>query len=155
MRGVIAGTGHRPDRLGIDYSEASNRLLRDFARDELAKLEGITGVISGMATGWDQALAEAAVPVLGMESRWPPDGRARFHEILTRAARIEYVPGGEPANWKFLARDRWMVDNADGLLALYDGGDAKSGTGYTVTYAEGQGKPVINVWEAWACLGRS
>lgn len=154
----VAGTGHRPQRLGLGYDEEARTLLVAFAMDCLQSLDNVTHVISGMAQGWDQALAEAAlslglpltaaVPFKGVETRWPDDSRRRYHDILSKAATTHYVsePGYEKR--KFAARDLWMVQNADALLALYDGaGD--SGTALTVGMADEMGKPVYHVWEKW------
>jgi hypothetical protein len=159
---VIAGSGHRPPRLGLGYDPESNRLLTGFATQALgafAFAENVTDVISGGAQGWDQALAHAAVnlgipltvavPFEGQESKWPEQGKKRYRAILARAKEVVVVSPGGYANWKFAKRDEWMVDHAKLVLALLDGEPKRSGTRLTVEYANGRGVPVVNGWADW------
>ena len=77
----LAFTGHRPARFGLDYSPESNRILTRFAATKLAARTDASLVISGMALGFDQAVAHvavvlgirfvAAVPFPGQQGRWP------------------------------------------------------------------------------------
>lgn len=159
---ILSGTGHRPKGLGLNYSEKSNQLLKEFCISGLKQLNEdcqITKIISGGATGWDQSLAETAIilgiplelalPFTGFGSNWPPNGQKRFKEITNKAIKIHYTsnqPYYSPS--QYIIRDQFLVDNCDILIALYSGID-KSGTGATVKYAEKQGKTVINVWDNW------
>lgn len=172
MTFTVAGTGHRPPRLGLGYDPESNRRLTRFAEHQLsllleehAKAEvyaGTAKVISGMAQGWDQALAHAALnvgiplicalPFEGQESKWPPAGQARYRAILSRASQVVVVCKGGYANWKFARRDEWMVDHANFVLALKDRKPESSGTSLTVDYAEAKGVPVKNVWDEWEAV---
>lgn len=160
----VAGTGHRPPKLGLGYTSKDNDVLRTFARQELEKCQQVMGrpittVISGMAQGWDMALAEAAldlglglnaaVAFDGAEAKWPAEAKERFRSILSRADLVSYVSDPPYAAWKFAKRDRWMVEECHSLLALFDPAERKSGTGITVAYAEDRGVPVHNVWAAW------
>lgn len=157
---ILAGTGHRPPRLGLGYTSDDRKKLRNFIRPHLERLKP-DQVISGGAQGFDQALAMVsfslgipyivAVPFVGQEAKWPEEAKWYYQEILDRANRVEVVCEGGYANWKFAARDRWMVDNADGVITLYDG-SGKSGTAITVEYAQEKGKPVENLWESWERL---
>lgn len=156
-----AGTGHRPPRLGLGYTPKDNRLLTDFVLGELGK-RPVSGAISGMANGYDQALAHAAVrlglplvcalPFEGQEKAWPEPGRRRYSAILAHASEVVVVsPGGyrgRADNWKFAARDRWMVEHAQAVLALWDGKPG-SGTTLTVEHALSLGVPVDNLWPEW------
>lgn len=54
---ILAVTGHRPNKLG-GYSKQAYRKLVKIAEVNLKKLNP-DKVISGMALGWDQALAQA------------------------------------------------------------------------------------------------
>lgn len=155
---IVAGTGHRPPRLGLGYAKDDRAKLAAFAKARLLAMGGVTRVISGGAQGWDQALAHAAavlkipfvvaVPFAGQESKWPLDAREYFGRLLARAAEVVIVSEGGYAAAKFIKRDHWMVDRADALLALWDGEPA-GGTYATVKYAGEQGKRVDNVWPAW------
>lgn len=163
---IFAGTGHRPPRLNLGYDQASQDKLFRFAIEELKKLErdlepdltvpGSISIVSGMALGWDQALAKAALhlewgvcaaPAFeGMESKWPKESQAVYNEILAASFMVQFVcpPGYSPR--KFIERDHWMVDHCDKVIALWDG-LKKGGTWATVDYAQKKRIPVVNVWE--------
>lgn len=155
----IAVTGHRPAKLG-GYSTEVFRDLRRFAKSVLIRL-GPRLVITGMAQGWDQAVASAAaalgitfhayLPHHGQESRWPELARWRFESLLCQAALVKTVSPGKYASWKMQARNEAMVDQLtdpdDVLVALYDG--SRGGTANTVRYAERKGVTVLNVWDEW------
>jgi uncharacterized phage-like protein YoqJ len=167
---VIAGTGHRPPRLGLSYDADSNMILTAFARASLERLLkgeiAISEVVSGMAQGWDQCLAHAAIqlkipvvaalPFEGQESKWPEQGRHRYRCLLKRASHVEVV-GKASSKKAYIDRDHWMVNRAamadshggvGSVLALWDGG-AYGGTHETVQYANRQKVQVTNVWDSW------
>lgn len=153
---VLAGTGHRPDKLIGGYSEETFRRLVSLARWALEK-HTPTWIISGMALGWDQALAQAAVesripfdaavPFAGQESRWPKLSIEKYKTLLAKARRVVIVSEGGYAAWKMQKRNEWMSNNASALLALWNGSDG--GTANCVKYARGIGKPIHNVWDEW------
>jgi uncharacterized phage-like protein YoqJ len=147
----IAVTGHRPDKLG-GYNE-NNPIaitLKQCMSHYLSTVSRDTIVISGMALGVDQWWAEAAigwqipfiaaVPFMGMESKWPRASQDRFNNILSYADSIVYVcePGYEP--WKMQKRNEWMVDNCDKLVAYWDG--SPGGTANCVQYARAKGRTI-------------
>ena len=152
---TVAGTGHRPHKLGIFDDEGHQRLV-GVARGYLSGRRP-SKVISGMALGFDQALAEAciiegipfvaAVPFPGQEEFWSPAERQRYTEILGRAASVETI---SPAygNRAYYKRDAWMVDHADEMAALWNG-MVGGGTAITLAYAEQKGVPVTNLWVNW------
>jgi len=92
---ILAGTGHRPNKLGGYGQDVFNDLVR-LAEIGLTKYAP-TYVISGMALGWDQALAQAAVnlavpfhayvPFDGMDSKWPKSSQKYFHSLLAKKGR--------------------------------------------------------------------
>jgi uncharacterized phage-like protein YoqJ len=147
---IYAGTGHRPNKLG-GYSVEVNRKLLDVAR---RNLDGCTMVISGMALGWDTALAHAArmegipfiaaVPFKGQERLWPKPSQDGYHDLLRAAKEVVYVCEDGYAPWKMQIRNQWMVDHCDVVLALWDG--SSGGTGNCIQYVEKVGKPIKNVW---------
>lgn len=152
---VIAGTGHRPHKLGGYSEQVFNRLV-DLAKAVIRET-GATKVISGMALGWDQALAQAAVelgvpfvaavPFKGQERKWPEASQVRYWELLDRAERVVIVSTGGFSREAMETRNEWMVDHADLLVALWDSGP--SGTGNCIAYAQRIGKPVQNHWARW------
>lgn len=155
---IIAGTGHRPPKLG-GYSSDVYENLTDCAYNWL-KENKPAKVISGMALGWDQALAEAAIgldipviaaiPCLNQEYKWPPASKEHYHEILAdvdeivRVSPLPYTPDC------MQLRNQWMVDHADQILALWDG--SSGGTANCIRYANAKKKPVINLWAKYALI---
>lgn len=154
---ILAGTGHRPDQLIYGYANEGVEYLAFIADIKLKELKP-DQVITGLAIGWDLALAVAAIrlkipligamPFKGQESRWPEASQRLYNRVISRCERVEIICEGGFENWKFLRRDEWMVDNADKVLALYNG-CATGGTKHTVDYACKVGKPVINCWDLY------
>lgn len=153
---IIAGTGHRPKKLGGYEDEIFNRLVK-FCEAELRRLSP-KKVISGMAIGFDQALAQAAVnldipyiaavPFRGQESKWPGKAVIFYHKLLKQAERVVYVSPGGFAAYKMHLRNGWMVDNCNLLLTLWDG--IPSGGTYSCTeYAQQVDRAMVNAWERW------
>lgn len=158
---ILAVTGHRPKTMGLSYSDADRERLESFAAERLSVLSPDT-VITGMALGWDQAVAwgcfclgisfTAAVPFPCQADAWPRKAREHYYFLLGAATNVEFVSETDPRNNLEMnamlhQRDAWMVDHGERLLALWNG--LPSGTGSTVRYAESKGKPVTNVWQAW------
>ena len=157
---ILAGTGHRPHKLG-GYSPKIQTDLRFFAYHYLDTLKPHR-VISGMAQGWDQALAAAAIalsipldayiPCPGQESPWPAAAQAEYQRLLAQASSVRVVsPRYSPSAMH--ARDRAMVDACTDLLALWDG-SPESGTGRTIAYARTRPVTILNVWSKWQTFSR-
>lgn len=156
---TYAFTGHRPNKLGGYSDEVAGKLSALASRWLEEQMDGrkLT-VISGMALGWDQAVARAAsvlgipwiaaVPFIGQEGGWPGSSRRQYHHLIGKASRIQVVcPGGySPA--KMHKRNAWMVDNSDLLVALWDG--SQGGTANCVNYALANRRQVVNLWDRWA-----
>lgn len=150
---IVAFTGHRPDKLGGYASETKHpagkraKIERALATLLGAKLQP-TGAISGMALGVDQWAAWvcsdlgipwiAAVPFDGQESRWPTEAQRIYHTLLARAYGTKVVTPGRPldrhdAALRMQARNQWMVDHCQLLIAVFDG--SPGGTKNCVDYA--------------------
>lgn len=151
----LAVTGHRPNRLG-GYSYLIQRKLVDFAIKQIRKLEPKL-VITGMAIGWDQAVAEACerllvpwhayVPFEGQELVWPTETQLEYHKLLGAASKKRIVCDGGYEAWKLKERNRAMVHDCTRLLALWSG--MPGGTGHCVAFARQLGRPIINCWDQW------
>lgn len=149
----VAGTGHRPDKLGGYTPEVMENLVK-VAEDYLRKFEEIPVVISGMALGWDQALAQAAincncplhayVPFAGQEKAWPIESQKYYNKLLEKAAIVHICSAGPYEPWKMQKRNVLMVDHCDILLAMYNG--TAGGTENCIKYAQLKKKPVVNLW---------
>ena len=157
---TVAGTGHRPDKFG-GYSDEVEKNLFDLAVATLSYLSP-ERVISGMALGWDMALAaaaahlgipfEAAIPFAGQEGRWPISSQERYQELMKRAAKVTVVCEGGYAAWKMQRRNEYMVKNCQLLVAAWDG--STGGTGNCVAYALKIGCETVNVLDAdWHAPG--
>lgn len=159
LEGLTASfTGHRPDKLG-GYSEHVDMQLIALATKVLY-LTKPAKVISGMALGWDMAVAYAAivnkipvvaaVPFKGQESMWPGYSQTRYHNILARCSEVVIVCKGEYSPAKMQIRNEWMVNHGDHLIGLWDG--SRGGTYNCVSYAQGRKVPFLNVWAEWQQL---
>lgn len=154
-RVILAGTGHRPEKLGDDAYEPRSP-IQDWIRREVRKVfkrVRPSAVISGMALGFDTWLALEAidaniplwayVPFEGQESRWWGESRAQYYELLKRAKKVRTIcaPGYEP--WKMQKRNEAMMDDCDVALSLFDG--SPGGTFNCVSYADSIHRERINI----------
>lgn len=146
---IIASTGHRPNKIPVDPQR-----LFEFACERLTLISPVR-VISGMAQGWDEALAAAArhmgipyvaaVPFPGHGKKHWPGRIYAFMDLLAGAAEIEIICD-TPGARSMQRRNEWMVDRADRVLALHDG--SWGGTFNCIQYAQKRGVPVDNCWDA-------
>lgn len=158
---IRAATGHRPEKLG-GHDQKTRRALGALAVEALHD-DPCDEMIVGMALGWDQAVASAcvtlgipftaALPFRGQPNRWPEAAKARYFRLL-EAAKTIVVIGDEPpfsehqVNILMQRRNEWMVDRAEGMLALHDG--SWGGTFNCLVYAKKRGVPVTNLWQKWS-----
>ena len=148
---VCCVTGHRD--IPADKMEYVARQLEQEV--ELAIQEGYTHFISGFARGTDLLFAQAVAvqkdkgAKLVLEAAIPYRGRLRsreegFHQLLDRCDQItvvseEYSPGC------YMRRNRYMVDKARRVVAVYDGRKS-GGTGATVAYAKKISRQLRVIW---------
>ena len=136
---TCAFTGHRPKGLGYPESDGRCAALKEKLRSLIVKLmeeEGVTHFISGMALGVDMYAAEI---VLELKKQYPQITLDRYFSIAEQCdqetmLQRQYTPDC------LRKRNRYMVDHADIVLAVWNG--SPSGTGQTVWYAGETGKPV-------------
>jgi uncharacterized phage-like protein YoqJ len=165
---VVGVTGHRPQKLAASPDCFGDKVLKQLIKLALKSLRELEPrqVITGMALGWDFAIAIAAlhleipiiaaVPFEGQDSKWPEQSRIRYKNILKKITRqggeiIIVSPGAYSAR-KMQIRNEFIVDNCNLLLALWDGKNS-GGTYNAVNYAqESAGITVVNVWDDW--MGR-
>lgn len=158
---IMSVTGHRPDRLfkSDPYSKKNQAGLTTFAVECLKNLKPDT-VLTGMALGWDTAIAQACVeldipfeailPCVGQDSRWPPSSQSTYKGLLSKASKIHLVFDGTfDENRKCMTeRNIHLVDNSDHLLALWDG-DESGGTAHCYRYARSKDRQIKNGWKRW------
>lgn len=155
---IISVTGHRPDKLGGYDGDINYKLMRLF--EVYLEHHKSTMVITGMALGWDQAVAlacinnnipfTAAIPFNGQESMWPVYSQIVYNTMVGHAAKVVVVSKGVYSAKKMQIRNEWMVDNSEQLVAMWDG--SRGGTYNCVQYAEKQLKPVTNLYQHWIDL---
>jgi hypothetical protein len=113
-------------------------------------------VVSGLAPGWDTAVADAAVslgvPLIaalayrGQADDWPDAARQK-HTDLVAAAHETYVYAEAKEHGCYTRRDRWVLERGEIVLALWSGVDG--GTARAVAHASKLGKPIVNLWQNW------
>jgi uncharacterized phage-like protein YoqJ len=151
---IIAVTGHRPDKVG-GYDLITFGYLVAVAKMSLSWLNPQC-VRVGMALGWDMAVAQACyelkiaytpcIPFKGHECKWQPSQQQMYFDLIQKAG-VPPVYVSEPpyAAYKMEIRNRYMIDNCNEILALWNGGQ-KGGTFNAVNYAKNSGKLVFNVF---------
>lgn len=147
-----AFTGHRPKSFSWKYNETDPRCLalKAILAEQIAKLaqSGVTDYYSGMALGSDLWCSQIVLnlrqnnpalnlhcilPCEGQDSKWSPSAQEQYRMILAQADEVVYVRRTYSQDC-MLERNRYLVDRAGILLAVYTG-TYRSGTGMTVRYA--------------------
>lgn len=148
----IAFTGHRPDKLGGYAHNPTHDYVNKKLTEWVSRFPTAT-FITGMALGVDQMAARvceqlkvpfiAAVPFLGQENTWDEASRKEYDRLLMVAKEVVFVckPGYSPE--KLHARNRWMVDRADMLIAVHDG--SPGGTLSCMDYARKKRLDIITI----------
>ncbi len=150
---ILGVTGHRSVRSDMPRATA-------LAASYLRVIEP-TVVLTGMAIGWDQAVAEACVhlgipfraylPGDWQASRWPPAVRQRYEELLWMADSSVMCCTGPYDPQALQIRNMAIVDDCDLLLAMWNGMHL-GGTWNAIEYAtERRAVPrrMVNAWERW------
>ena len=158
---ACAFTGYRPQKLPWLENEEDPRCvdlkLRLRATVEEACRQEMQHFICGMAQGadlyfaeivlelkrdWPEITLEAAVPCPTQADEWPFPTKRRWQKIL-EACDYETLVQDHYSRGCMMRRNRYMVDHASQLIAVYDGQDG--GTRSTVEYALRQRVPVTFV----------
>lgn len=148
---IIAFTAHRPTKLGgyrlpnktyIYVCQQIEKILKELKPEK---------IISGMALGGDQYVANiaiklgipfiAAIPFIGQEKVWTESSKRTYKALLNKASEQVIVSEGEYSAHKLQIRNEWMCDHADKLIAIFDG--TPGGTANCVNYAKSIGKDII------------
>lgn len=87
----------------------------------------------------------AVIPFVGQQNKWPIESQLKWTKIIHKADDLFFVDKEGYAPWKLTNRNKWMVDRSDVVIAVWDG-EKKGGTYHCVSYAEKQGKKIINLW---------
>lgn len=157
---AVAFTGHRPRKFPWRYDELDPRCvaLKAVLTEQITALAdaGITQFLSGMAEGADvwSALSVLALqeknpkvklhcilPCREQADKWTASSQDLYRSILERADSIVYVSRAYHKNC-MLERNRFLVDHASALLAVYNG-EWRGGTAATMRYAQKLGREII------------
>ena len=154
----ISVTGHRPNKL-YGYNIFSREWMS--LKEEFKKLlvdNHCTEAITGMALGVDTVFALAvlelqdegyniklhcAIPCRNHSCKWNRESVELYDNILKRADVVKLVTDAEYEPWMMQARNEYMVDLADKIIAVWDG--SNGGTANCVRYAEKKGKDIIRI----------
>jgi len=152
-------TGHRPEHLLWIRDEESDRTKKlkeilSLVIDSAIK-DGYTDFYCGMARGIDTLAAEilikkakanknirlhAALPCPEQYVGWSESEKDRFEKILSQAY-TKTVISPMYTDTCMLARNRFMVDNSQRVIAVWNG-FFRGGTAYTVRYAKKEKKEI-------------
>lgn len=156
----VSFTGYRPQKLGFFgeddpmYIELVKKL-----HEKIGGLveDGAKEFLSGMALGVDTICADivlefkktnpnirltAVIPCHGQENSWTEEQKRHYYDLLLQCDNQVFTSENYRKGCMQI-RNRYLVDNCDILLAVFDG--KPGGTKFTVDYANTSGKKVIVV----------
>lgn len=122
---------------------------------------GVTDYYSGLALGVDQWASEivldmkkehpnlrliAVRPCETQANRWNDEQQERYHKTLALCDEVVTIQAHYTRAGIF-KRNRYLVDHAGHLLAVYDG-EPKGGAAYTIEYAKKQGRLITIIHPA-------
>ena len=156
-----AFTGYRPQKMPFGFNESDPRCI-DFKRRVKETIQalydmGYRHFISGGALGMDMFAAEAVLelraqhpdmilemvsPFDDQAARWSPELRVR-HDRLFAQADVTIATGLAYTRSALFRRNHYLVDNADLLLAAYDG--QPGGTAMTCDLARRYDVPIMKI----------
>lgn len=164
---IISITGHRPNGLPKEYGYNLNNeawtKLKEYIEVTIeecykyAPKEELT-LITGMAIGvdtvfWEVAAKlrksnknikiEAAVPFVGQEKKWTEESQKQYKRMLSESDKVTIVSEGGFATYKMMARNRYMVNKSDIVIAVIC--KETGGTAKCVKYAKEHNKVVIEI----------
>lgn len=155
----VCFTGHRPDKLGgYNESNPTAKYVKSALAKHIKQLveQGHQEFISGGALGIDTWAAEIvlefkkaqpyirliiAKPFPSQDKVWPEESKIRFRKMCDEADEVVDVSPDPYDAKKMMDRNKWMVDRADVVVAVWDG--SSGGTGNCVTYAKKKAKNII------------
>jgi len=139
-------TGHRV--IPVEQLERVEFELRGLIRQAIDV--GYDTFISGFAEGADLLFARLVLEFqaefsVRLEAAIPYAGRLKcpnseFQALLAKCSAVHIV-SGEYSPGCFFARNRFMADRADTVIAVYDG-RKRGGTYQTICYAKEAGKQI-------------
>lgn len=163
MKKVCSFTGHRPSSFDFGYNEGDPRCIE--LKSELfravsnACFEGYRVFYTGMAEGVDLWAAEvvlrvsayfpdielhAVIPYTGHRNSICASFLPLYDRVLEFATDVITVSDKYTPTC-FKARNYFLAEVCDRLIAVYDPAKTRSGTAQTVRKAEALGKEIIEI----------
>ena len=156
---TIAFTGMREpfgknNKKNYTYFSKLKNIIKEVLVTFIEK-EYVTHFINGLAIGSDQLCAsvvielkkdykitlEAAIPCFNQDMYWNDEDKINYQKILSLCDTKNYITAGNYTKICMHIRNRYMVDNSDIVIAIWNG--KSGGTEKTVKYAKTKKKPII------------
>lgn len=143
---ILGITGHRldPHLGGYKTPNQKYNAVYDIVKSKIQEINP-SCILSGMANGSDQIAVEIAlilsipfwaiVPCDNQDLLWPKEAKRNYQKLLSKAAKVVNVSPGPYNPSKMHVRDKWIVENSNELLAVWNG-QTFGGTYSTVRSAE-------------------
>jgi len=155
---AVAFTGHRPAELGSYNPEDLKPLLWELRRVIVDHIENkdVDTFYGGNALGWDLwsqkiviKLKEtyphikliSCIPCRGQQKQWPKQSQEEWQYVVDNSDEVVLVTDDDYKPYYMEIRNRYMVDNADFIIAGYNGAE-KGGTANCVKYARQKNKEI-------------
>ena len=131
---IVGGTGHRAYCEEVDLTT----ILTEIKPSQ---------IISGMATGWDTALAKTSLNLnIPLVAAIPFKDHIKYWNILNNPLTLSHIVcEGSYEVWKLHRRNEWMSDRVNLMLAFWDG-NKKGGTFNCIEYCKRKNIPWINLY---------
>lgn len=156
-------TGNRPEKFPFNYFDKASlemtayyTCLKNLTAEYLKN--GYRHFITGMARGVDLDFAEqvvnfkktfrqysdvvieAAIPHRAQADRYDARSKRKYDLVLAFCDKVTFISESYSPDCFFI-RNRYMVDNSDSVIAIWNG-DMSGGTFYTINYAREKGKDI-------------
>ena len=148
----VAISGHRG--LPGPTADLVDRAIRAALAEHAPDVAGI----SCLADGADQIFAraitdlggklEVIIPAARYRAGLPAEAHPEYDRLLAQAAAVRRMPFTESTSESHMEASKAMIDQADELLAVWDGQPARAygGTADVVAYAREHDTPVRVIW---------
>jgi len=160
MNYTYSFTGHRPGKLwGYNYNHPSYIKLKEYLKTHMFASHPYN-IITGMALGFDQIVAlaaieykllnpnsifiEAAIPCRDHPCKWNFQSIKLYNKILSKCDKVTLVTDKPYSPYLMQVRNQYMIDNSDCLVALWNG-DKSGGTYNAIKYAKYYQKKIIYI----------
>lgn len=161
MNKVCSFTGHRPSKFDFKYNEDDIQCIKLKAKliQEIEKLyfQGVKIFLTGCAIGADILCGEivlqlmkkyndiqlyCVLPCNNHNVNWNEEYKNRLKNLMENCTRNIFLQENY-SKYCYFKRDKYLVDKASLIFAVYDINSEKSGTKTTLKYAINQNKNII------------